>query len=279
MQVFKTSQLSKLYKRGDSPNNGQVTIIGGSDLFHGAPILALQAASRIVDMVYFSSPEPSNGEVVANLKSKLSAFIWVPWEELPLYIKKSDAVLIGPGMRRFRSEKRAQGMELGDSSLDRDGKETKKITESLLQKFPDKKWVIDGGSLQVMNGRLIPKGAIVTPNSKEYKIMFGAQDIGTAAKDHNCTIVLKGPVTTVCSPSEQIAVEGGNNGLTKGGTGDLLAGVTVGLLAKNEPILAATVAAWAVKRAADNLYKTRGTMYNADDVAEEVTKTLGPYLK
>ncbi len=277
MQVFNPSSLSKLYKREDSPNNGQITIIGGSDLFHGAPILALQAASRIVDMVYFSSPEPANSEVAAQLKSKLSSFIWVPWEELPLYIKKSDAILIGPGMRRYHSEKQSSKFD-SQIGFDGDGDKTREITENFLKEFPDKRWVIDGGSLQVIDARHIPKSAVVTPNGKEYKILFGQVDIGTAAKDHDCTIVLKGPVTTVCSPDEQIAVEGGNNGLTKGGTGDLLAGVTVGLLAKNDPFLAATVASWAVKKAADNLLEKVGTMYNADDVAEEVTNVLGKYL-
>ena len=102
--------LNKLYKpsvNSSKGENGQVTIIGGSKLFHGAPLFALTTASRIVDMVFFASPEPSIGEVANKIKSKLFSFIWIPWEETEEYIKKSDAVLIGPGFMRFDSEKEA----------------------------------------------------------------------------------------------------------------------------------------------------------------------------
>ena len=105
MEKFNPQVLNKLFKPAQNStktDNGQVTIIGGSSLFHGAPILALKTASRIVDMVYFASPEPSIGEVASRLKSRLSSFIWIPWKEVGGYIAKSDAVLIGPGMVRFR---------------------------------------------------------------------------------------------------------------------------------------------------------------------------------
>src|SRR4030042_1257521 len=108
LKTFDKSDLKKLYKpRWDSggEDNGQVTVIGGSSLFHGAPLYALKIASRIVDMVFFASPEKSVGEVANKLKSKLMSFIWVPWNEAEDFIPKSDAVLIGPGFMRFRSEK------------------------------------------------------------------------------------------------------------------------------------------------------------------------------
>jgi NAD(P)H-hydrate repair Nnr-like enzyme with NAD(P)H-hydrate dehydratase domain len=104
MRIFDPVELQDLYTRVSTPDNGEVTIIGGSDLFHGAPLLSLTAACRIVDMVYFSSPEPSLREVALHLKSQLFSFIWVPWEEVGDYILKSDSVLIGPGMKRYRKE-------------------------------------------------------------------------------------------------------------------------------------------------------------------------------
>jgi len=144
MEEFNPNLLKDLYKPlgGISKReNGQVTIIGGSSLFHGAPLLSLKTASRIVGMVYFSSPEKSVGEVASKLKSSLLSFIWVPWEEIGEYIKKSDSVLIGPGFMRYRSEK--EGENNSNNSL---GVETKKITKDLLTKYPNKKWVIDAGS-------------------------------------------------------------------------------------------------------------------------------------
>src|SRR5438132_1066559 len=112
MEKFNQADLKKLFKPASGSfgeENGQVTIIGGSTLFHGAPIFALKTASRIVDMVFFATPEKSVGRVAEAAKSKLNSFIWVPWEETEKYIEKSDAVLIGPGFLRFKSEHMPHG--------------------------------------------------------------------------------------------------------------------------------------------------------------------------
>lgn len=257
MVKFSETNLKKLYKppfdssKGD---NGQVTIIGGSKLFHGAPLFALTVASRIVDMVFFASPDPSLGEVANNIKSKLFSFIWIPWDETEEYIKKSDAVLIGPGLMREE--------------------ETKKITEKILKKFQDKRWVIDAGSLQMMDKSWIPQNSILTPNSREYKMLFGNMKPEVAAKKYNCVIVAKGSTTFVYSPNDSVEVPGGNPGLTKGGSGDVEAGLTVALLAKNDPFLAASAASFVVKKAADSLFKKVGVNYNSDDLAGEIPQIL-----
>lgn len=279
MKVFDPLELKRLKRRSESPENGEVTIIGGSELFHGAPILALKTASRIVDMVYFSSPEPSVGDITNQIKSQLGSFIWVPWDEIDAYIKKSDAVLIGPGMKRYHKEEDNHKHHGKVEVFDRAGTETKFITEKLLKQFSDKRWVIDGGSLQVMDVKVIPEDAVLTPNSKEYELLFNGLEAEEATRRYKCIIVRKGPKTLVCSLKECTEVHGGNNGLTKGGTGDVLAGLAVALLAKNDPFLAASAASWIVKRAADNLLERVGTVYNADDLAEEVPKVLGQYLR
>lgn len=273
--VFDTDELRKLYSpRNDSSgeDNGQITIIGGSSLFHGAPLLSLKVASRMVDMVFFASPEKSVGMVAENLKSKLLSFVWVPWEEVDKYIEKSEAVLVGPGFMRFKSEKVPHGER--HHICDEACQITRKITQDLLEKFPDKKWVIDAGSLQTMEASWIPKGAIVTPNKKEFNLLFGNIKPQEAAKKYDCIVVLKGPTTLVCSPSKCVEVKGGNPGMTKGGTGDVQAGLTVGYLAKNEPFLAAASAAHLTKVAADKLYEEAGVNYNADDLADAIPQSL-----
>ncbi|MFH0835906.1 MAG: hypothetical protein V1834_01975, partial [Candidatus Micrarchaeota archaeon] len=40
--------------------NGVLTVVGGSNKYHGASILAMKAASRFVDLVYFYSPAKLN---------------------------------------------------------------------------------------------------------------------------------------------------------------------------------------------------------------------------
>lgn len=275
MPKFSKNELKKLYRPANDSHgedNGQVTIIGGSDLFHGAPLIGVKIASRIVDMVFFATPEPSVGEVANKLKSKLFSFIWVPWDEVEDYIAKSDAVLIGNGFRRFHKERSANIAKT--QICDEACRKTTNITKRFLTKFPNKKWVIDAGSLQTMDPEWIPPQAILTPNRHEYKFLFGDMSQEVAAKEYNCIIVRKGPVTTVCSPQETIEVYGGNSGLTKGGTGDVQAGLTVSLLAKNDPLLAASAAAYVVKASADQIYKKQNVYYNADDVANKIPEVL-----
>lgn len=300
MKVFNPQDLKRLFrpaKDSSKGENGQVVIIGGSALFHGAPILALKTASRIVDMVFFTSPEPAVGEAAERLRSELSSFIWVPYGEIGQYINKSNAVLIGPGFMRLTKEG-----ERG-KDVDKIGVKSKQITEELLKKFPEKQWIIDGGSLQTMEAKYIPNNAILTPNLREFKMLFGGDTkdvisdtryvirdmendlsrltshVSRLARKYNCIIVLKLPETIVCSPEECVVIKENNPGLTKGGVGDVLAGVTVALAAKNEPFLAASSAVFIWKKAASDLYKEVGFGYNADDLAEKIPEVLGGYLK
>ncbi|NMC99852.1 MAG: NAD(P)H-hydrate dehydratase, partial [Bacteroidales bacterium] len=167
----------------------------------------------------------------------------------------------------------------GKNEIDAEGEKTKKITEKLLREFPDKKWVIDAGSLQVMEKEWIPKDAILTPNKKEYEMLFGNMDPKEAAKKYNCIIVIKGPKTLIYSKDKNIIVDGGNAGLTKGGSGDVEAGLTVGLLAKNEPLVSAGAASFFVKRTADYLMKKVGTCYNSDDLVNTIPSVMKKNMK
>lgn len=274
-EKFKSKYLENLYKPAldsSGEDNGQLTIIGGSSLFHGAPMLALKVASRIVDMVFFATPEKSVGYIAENAKSTLMSFIWVPWEEVEDYIKKSDCVLIGPGFMRYSSEKVPEGKR--NYKGDEEAKKTREITKKLLTKYKDKKWVIDAGSLQVMDPKWIPKGAILTPNEKEYESLFGKSDINEVAKKYKCIIVKKGPKTITCSNEGCFKVEGGNPGMTKGGTGDVLAGLTAALYTKNDSLLAASSASLIAKSSADELFKRVGVNYNAEDLAEIIPEVM-----
>ncbi|MBN1169059.1 NAD(P)H-hydrate dehydratase [Candidatus Woesebacteria bacterium] len=311
MKIFNKDQLNNLFKPSENSSNeqnGQVTIIGGSKLFHGAPILSLKVASRFNDMVFFASPEPSVGEIAEKIKSELMSFIWVPWEDIERYVEKSDAVLIGPGFMRYKSEKQPHFAKAsrGKQNLDKEGGKTRKITRTLLKKFPEKRWVIDAGSLQVMEAECIPEGAIITPNKKEFEMLFGhdkvlrsnsveqnsSQDdkadentvsalsnIKAMAEEYKCTIVLKGSETLVCSPNKCTVVKGGNAGLTKGGSGDILAGLTVSLYAKNDAHLSACAASYIEKKAADELFEKVGTNYSADDLAVQIPLTIATLRK
>src|SRR3989344_2811517 len=87
--------------------NGRLLIIGGSHLFHAASLWALKVASRIVDLVHYSSVAENN-EIVAKLKEEFRDGIVVKREAIESYIEEDDCVLIGPGMVR------AEGSELSN---------------------------------------------------------------------------------------------------------------------------------------------------------------------
>jgi len=280
---FTSKELKNLYfpaHDSSGEDNGQITIIGNSNLFHGPLILALKTASRFVDMVFFASPEESNKEIAAYVKSEVPSFIWVPFEEVDKYIDKSDACLIGPGFKRYNSENSENKHDV--NFCDDDCKKTREVTEKLLTTHASKKWVIDAGSLQVMDADWIPQSSIITPNKKEFEMLFDSKPdedtIREMSKKYSVTIVVKGVTTLVESPEGSVEIEGGNAGLTKGGTGDVLAGLTAALFAKNDALLSASAASFIQKKAAEELAIDVGTFYNADDLANQIPYTYNRLL-
>ncbi len=241
--------------------NGKVLIIGGSHLFHAAAIWPAEIASKIVDMVFFSSVDENN----AIVKGKFRNGIVVPREKLDDYINEVDSILIGPGLPR------KDGELAGDQ-------DTKELTESLFAKFPNKKWVVDGGSIQTVDPKTLPKTAIVTPHHKEFEILFGVegnkQTAKEMAKKFGVIILLKGPTDIVCDGENYEEVAGGNAGMTKGGTGDVLAGLVTSLYAKNDAFTSAVVASYINKKAGESLFTKQGLYFNATDLLKEIPLVL-----
>src|SRR3989344_5963459 len=85
--------------RSHKGQNGRLLVIGGSHLFHAASLWALQVASRIVDLVHYSSVEENN-EIVQKLREEFRDGIVVPRPEVENYIQEDDCILIGPGIVR-----------------------------------------------------------------------------------------------------------------------------------------------------------------------------------
>ncbi len=285
----------KLYRppvNSHKGQNGKLTIIGGSRLFHGASLWSLKIASRLVDMVFYA-PVAENQQLVQKLKASLYDFICIPRSEVENYIMESDAVLIGPGLTRdyrlkIKSAEKIQKLSEADWQ-----ENTYKITRYLLMKFPQKKWVIDAGSLQMMSAEWLRKleHVVITPHLGEFSKLFKLEKeiralkpagsfpvlaglVSNQAKEYGCTIVLKGPTDIVCSPTQCAYDKQGNPGMTKGGTGDVLAGLIAGLVCKNDLFLAACAGVFAQGLAGNQLYKRVGPYFNASDLCEEIPKVL-----
>lgn len=258
--------------------NGRLLIIGGSRLFHAASIWALEVASRIVDLVHYSSV-PENNELVQKIKESFRDGIVVAREDIDAYIDEDDSILIGPGMTRDA--------------------ETATLTHELLTRYPHKQWIIDAGALQMLSLSDIPHNAIVTPHHQEFSGLWkkmceehpGYQEaitdqdkVKAFAKTYRCIVLLKGETdiavsggtcdASVCQPGEIYAVSGGNPGMTKGGTGDVLAGLIAALSCTNDPFRAVLVGSYVNKIAGDDLYRRVGPFFNASDLTRQIPLTL-----
>ncbi len=282
MEDFDPKILKKLYippSASHKGQNGKLLVISGSKLFHSSSLWALKVASRIVDMVFYSSV-PENNQIVLEAKKEFRDGIVVPRNKIEDYVKEADCILIGPGLPR------KDGREKGDD-------DTKALTENLLKKYPEKKWVIDGGSLQTINPSLIPQNAILTPHYKEFEKLFNLrikdkglrikeEIVGEMAKKYNCTIVLKGATDIVCGLDNSVRpptltlrrVEGGNAGMTKGGTGDVLAGLIAALACKNDAFLPAVAGSYINKKAGESLFKRVGYYFNSSDLVDEIPRVM-----
>jgi NAD(P)H-hydrate epimerase len=234
--------------------NGRLLVIGGSHLFHAASLWALTVASRIVDLVHYSSV-PENNELV---KKEFRSGIVVPRSDVDAYIEEDDCILIGPGMTRDH--------------------ETETLTNSLFKKYPNKQWVIDAGSLQMMDNSLIPKNAILTPHHGEFAHAFGDSKVEDVAKKYHCIVLLKGDKDVASDGKVSRVIEGGNPGMTKGGTGDVLAGLIAALACKNDPFLATIAGSFINKKAGDELFEKVGPYFNASDLANQIPITMKELL-
>ncbi len=123
---------------------------------------------------------------------------------------------------------------------------------------------------------------IITPHPKEFERVFGmaptSENVQTMAKQFGCIIVLKGHEDIVCRPGEAVIISGGNAGMTKGGTGDVLAGLIASLACTNELWLSACAGSFFNKKAGESLEKRMGLYFNASDLALEIPSVMHTWL-
>jgi NAD(P)H-hydrate epimerase len=138
--------------------------------------------------------------------------------------------------------------------------------------------VLDAAALQPTTLDTVSgKGAVLTPHLGELERMeVRPEDLGTMAKRHKATIFLKGSIDRIAAPDGTVhTIEGGNAGLTVGGTGDTLAGLIGGFIAQHmEPVPACLLAGKLMKQAADLLYDERWFSYTAQDVINRIPGLL-----
>ena len=228
----------------------RVLIVGGSRGMAGAIALATRAASRSgIGMVRVLVEEPS---LVAVQSSAIEATAqtWpLPVAALSALLEECHAVLIGPGLGRTREARRLLETILevwqGPTVLDADA-----IT-------------LFEGELTWLSAALAGRQALLTPHVRELARLVGTSDDDVIrhrfsiseepAHALGASILLKGVPTVITGPTGESMVSAtGTPALATAGSGDVLAGIAVTLLAQTgDSLRSGAAAAWIHGRAAE----------------------------
>lgn len=251
---------------------GKLLCVAGSVRYRGAAALSAEGALRGgCGIVTLASVEP----VLAAVSARLPECCLCPClagaeggispRSLPnITRQKATTLLLGPGLG-YTAQSAARAAE------------TRELVEKLLPGFGGSA-VLDADGLNaaasLLNaGRALPHPAgelILTPHPGEMSRLTGrsasvlaADREGIAcrfAREWNAVVVLKGAGTVVAAPDGRCCVNTtGNPGLSRGGSGDALAGMTAALLACGLPAYeAAACAVYLHGAAADRAAALRG---------------------
>ena len=264
-------------RKGD---NGIVLVVGGSRIYHGAPVLASIAALRSgIDLVYTAVPSIN----VESTRSYSPNLIVIPLVDQRLTMgsaarliktlpKKVDVATIGMGMNIAKKEALLS------------------LIEKLL-KFGTK-LVLDASALIP---EILPKikgsGCIITPHGGEYMRIFETElqnynnnnnseneqilDVLNNAKKYGITIILKGWKNIISNGELTTVIERSTPAMTVGGTGDVLAGLVAGFFSKlNSSFDASCAAVYLNGIAGFMAYQKSGLHIVASDLLDNLPQVL-----
>ncbi len=286
---------------------GTALIAAGSVNYTGAVLLAGEAAYRVgAGLVTLAVPAPLHGA----LSGRFPEATWVllphemgvisrdASEVFAKNLERATALLIGPGFGTEDTTKEFIENLLKGKVSSRKGTarigfvhQQSEKTEETDSELPP--MILDADGLKLLAKipdwhKLLPAPAILTPHPGEMSVLTGLskeeiqenrQELaGKYAKEWGHVVILKGAITVVASPEGRTTViPVASPSLARAGTGDVLAGLIVGLRAQGlEAFDAAVAGAWihaqAGLYAADNLGTTASVL--AGDVLDSVSDVL-----
>ncbi|MDN5941502.1 MAG: NAD(P)H-hydrate dehydratase, partial [Nitrospira sp.] len=250
--LTRDSMFQSLPERAPSSHKGtfgHAGIIAGSVGKTGAAALAARAALRVgAGLVTVATPNSVNDVLEAKLleamtmplpETKARTLARSGLDRIVAFIQTRTAIAVGPGLSTHP--------------------ETVELVQSLL-KHLDRPSVLDADALNALAGRAsllteCKTPPILTPHPGEMARLevdattqsVNADRIGTArrfARERGVFVVLKGARTVIARPDGLVAIcPTGNPGMATAGTGDVLTGMIVGLLAQRIPAWEAACAA------------------------------------
>ena len=259
--------------------NGIVLVVGGSYIYHGAPILSSLAALRSgTDLVYTSVPKIN----VASTRSISPNLIVIPLVDQKLTLGAVKK-LVGALPRNLHSATIGMGLAIQEKNS------LLHLVKSLLDR--DVRLSLDASALipEVLP-ILANKNVVVTPHAGEFKRLFGeilsdstSERINLVEQNalkYGITILLKGPTDVISDGNMTYLCEKNTPAMTVGGTGDVLSGLVAGLLSNNRNCLeSAAAASFICSLAGKEIQSKLGLHITSMDLIDELPNVMKPFDK
>ena len=254
---------------GSKHSRGHAVVVGASTTTPGAAMLAGIAALRVgAGVLALAVPEPLAIHIaVAIPEAGVSSLD----NDITGLVEQADAVLVGPGLD--------------------DPDTTKRVVSAVVGALPDGiPLALDAFALGVLpqlpelHERLADR-LVLTPNTSEAERLLGddepeAADLDDAetalalARRYRATVSYSGLIAAPGGSVREVAT--GHAGLGTSGSGDVLAGAVLGLLARGaDPVQAASWATYLHAAAGDRLAARVGRLgFLARELADELPLVL-----
>jgi len=263
-------------RKGD---NGIVLVVGGSYIYHGAPILSSLAALKCgTDLVYTCVPKVN----VTPTRAISPNLIVIPLVDQKLTLGAVNK-LIGALPRNLHSATIGMGLAIQEKNS------LLHFVKSLLDR--DVRLSLDASALiPDVLPLLANKNVVVTPHTGEFKRLFGVVPsdskneriklVETKAKEFGITVLLKGATDVVSDGTTTYLNEKKTPAMTVGGTGDVLSGLVAGLLSNNRnPLESAAAATFINGLAGKSAQKRLGLHMTSMDLLDEIPSVMKPFDK
>jgi NAD(P)H-hydrate epimerase len=242
---------------------GHALVAGGARMTGAARLAAASALRSGAGLVTLAAPEAAFGVYAASLTGVIVHPVAGPAEFRTLLAdQRRNAALIGPGA----------GV----------GAQTREETLAVLA--AEKRAVLDADALtSFADGpealfSVIRSPCVMTPHEGEFARLFDAagskpERARRAARQSGAVILLKGADTVVAAPDGRVAINANAPPeLATAGSGDVLAGIVLGLLAQGmEPFAAAAAAVW--------LHGDAASRTGPGLVSEDLVSALAPTIR
>ena len=252
-------------RKGD---NGKVLVVGGSYMYHGAPILSSLAALRTgCDLVYTAVPKV-NAQATRAASADL---IVIPLADSKL-TRGSVNKLLGQIPAGIDSATIGMGLAVQDIEA------LKLLVKSLIER--DVRLSLDASALRKEILPIIKaKNVLVTPHASEFERLFGEKIpdnkktrisiVEKHAKKNSITILLKGMDDIITDGTKTLINSKKTPAMTVGGTGDVLSGIAASMLSQNRDMIeAAASAAFVNGQAGKTVQKNLGMHMVATDLID-----------